>query len=106
MGKCCAEDIDIDDVIACINLDRGLVDGLSCDELAAVLGDIANKGNIPTATFKMARTALPSFSKVKWTDFASQFGLPADPEKLKLTLYTTPQYLLPPSYQRAMFQNA
>ncbi|KAF8238934.1 hypothetical protein L208DRAFT_169657 [Tricholoma matsutake] len=81
MPKRCTEDIVIEDVIDCINLDRGIVDGLldlTHDELAAVLG---HKGDIPTATFKMARSALPSFSTIKWADFASQYGLPTNPEK-------------------------
>ena len=109
MPKRRTEDIVIEDVIECINLDRGMVDGLldlTRDELAAVLGHIANKGDIPTATFKMARTTLPSFSLVKWTNFASQFGLPTNPEKVNFAPYSTPRCRLPPSFQKTMFQNA
>ncbi|KAF8219194.1 hypothetical protein L208DRAFT_1373583 [Tricholoma matsutake] len=109
MPKHCTEDIAVEDVIDCINLNRGIVDGLldlTRDELAAVLGHIANKGDIPTATFKMARSALPSFLTVKWADFASQYGLPTNPEKVQFTPYSTPLYCLPPSFQKTMFQNA
>jgi len=109
MPKRRTEDIVVEDVIECINLDRGMVDGLldlTHDELAAVLGHIANKGDIPTVTFKMARTALPSFSTMKWTNFASQFGLPTNPEKLNFAPYSTPRCRLPPSFQKTMFQNA
>lgn len=103
------EDIDVKNVIECINLDKGMVDGLldlNRDELAAVLGHIANEGNIPNATFKIARSTLPSFSIVKWTDFASDFGLPTNPAKVNLTCYSTPRFRLPPSFQKTMFQNS
>ena len=103
------EDIDVKNVIECINLDKGMVDGLldlNRDELAAVLGHIANEGNIPNATFKMARCTLPSFSIVKWTDLASDFGLPTNPAKVNLTRYSTPRFRLPPSFQKTMFQNS
>jgi hypothetical protein len=94
------EDIDAEEVIEGINLNKGILDGLldlNRDELAAVLAhSIANEGNISTASFKMARTALPSFSTEKWTEFALQFGQRTNPEIVILTPYSTPRFRLPP----------
>jgi hypothetical protein len=103
------EDIDAEEVIEGINLNRGILDGLldlNSDELAAVLAHIANEGNISTASFKMARTTLPSFSTEKWTEFALRFGQRTNPEIVDLTPYSTPRFRLPPSFQKIMFQNA
>lgn len=109
MTKRKVDDIDIDEVVESVDLSGGLVGGLlnlGRDELAAFIADIANKGAIPTATFKRARAALPSFSQVKWSNFAQHLGLPNDPSRLHLQSFVTPSYQLPPSLHEAMFENA
>lgn len=42
------------------------------DEIANLLGEIANQANIKTADIKRARTALPSFSGEKWSALAKK----------------------------------
>jgi hypothetical protein len=109
MVKRSREDIDVDQLIDSINMDKGLRAGvldLSSDELAALLADFANSANLPTAAFKKARTELPSFSTVKWTEYARQYGLPINASHLNLASFTTPRYRLPPSLHEAMFENA
>lgn len=79
----------VEDVAASVDLEEGnlasvdLEEGwlakfleLPGDKLAKLLGGIANHGKITTSAIKKARTSLPSFSGVKWTTFAEQFGLP------------------------------
>jgi hypothetical protein len=102
-------DIDVDDILASMNLDRGLraaVLELSQDELAAVLGELANHGNLPTSAVKKARVDLPSFSKAKWSDFALEYGLPRVASALSLGTFTTPKYRLPPSLHETILENA
>ena len=55
MAKCSHEDIDVAEIIASVNLDKGLRAGLlelTADELAALLADFANSANLPTAALK------------------------------------------------------
>jgi len=104
-----AEDIDVDDVVSCINLDKGLVHGLldlTHDELVAVLADVANKAQITNSNFKKARIDLPSFSTVKWSNFAEQYGLSPDPERVSFEAFSTPRYRLPPTFHKMMFESA
>ena len=103
------EDIYVDELINSINLDKGLRAGLSeltADELAALLADFANLANLSTAAFIKARIGLPSFSMVKWAEFAADYGLPRNPLRLELNPFTTPRYRLPPSLHETMFENA
>ena len=106
-----ADDIDVNDIISSINLNKGLVKGLldlNCDELAAVMAEIANQAEIPTATIKKTRADLPSFSTMKWSHFALQFGLPLNPMHIHYTMlqsFKTPRYRLPPSLHKVMFEN-
>ncbi|KAF8816310.1 hypothetical protein BYT27DRAFT_7277196 [Phlegmacium glaucopus] len=76
------------------------------DDLAKLLSDIANHGNIKTAAITKARTSLPSFSGAKWTDFAEKFGLPNKLENTRFEQVTTPVYSLPPSLHEIMFEAA
>jgi hypothetical protein len=102
-------DIDVDDVIASMNLDGGLLAAfkeLTEDELAVLLGELANRARLPTSAFKKARVDLTSFSKAKWSDFAPQYGLPQRTSTLTLETFTTPRYRLPPSLHETMLQNA
>ena len=104
-----SHDTDVEELVESINLDKGLIDGLlqlKPDELASLLGEVANKANLPTTTIKKFRADLPSFSVAKWTDFASQFGLNQDASLLKLDTFKTPRYYLPPSLHVIMFENA
>ena len=104
-----SHDIDVDYVLASMNLDKGLraaVLELTKDELAALLGDLANHASLPTSAFKKARVDLPSFSKAKWSDFALEYGLPQVTSSLSLETFTTPKYRLPPSLHETMLQNA
>jgi len=79
---------------------------LTPDELAALLADLANSANLPNATFKRARLDLPSFSAVKWSEFAEGYGLHEDASCLNFESFETPRYRLPPSLHQAMFENA
>jgi hypothetical protein len=109
MAKCSHEDIDVDEIIASVNLDKGLRAGLlelTADELAALLADFANSANLPTAALKKARVDLPSFSVVKWSEFAKEFGLPDNASHLGLASFKTPRYRLSPSLHEAMFENS
>jgi len=109
MTKRGREDVDVDQLIDSINLDKGLRAGvleLTADELAAVLADFANLANLPTAAIKKARVDLPSSSTVKWTEFAREYGLPLNASHLQLGSFTTPRYRLPPSLHEDMFENA
>jgi hypothetical protein len=109
MPKRTNDDIDVDDLVEAINMDRGLINGLlqfNRDELEALFAHIANEAKISTASFKKARINLPSFCDAKWSDLAPQFGLPSDIELLDLETFTTPKYYLPPSLHEAMFENA
>ena len=102
-------DIDVDDVIASMNLDRGLLAAfkeLTEDELAALLGELANRARLPTSAFKRARVDLTSFSKAKWSYFAPHYGLTEQFLTLNINLFTTPRYRLPPSLHETMLRNA
>jgi len=79
---------------------------LAPEELAKVLANIANQGRVKTAAFKKARTSLPSFSAVKWIDFAENFGLHNRLENNQFEQVTTPTYWLPPSIHEIMFEAA
>jgi len=103
--------INVDNLIQSINLDRGLLHGLSQlnhDELAILLADIANRTHIPTTTFKNARIRLPSFAALKWSNLADHFQLGAswDASLLALRRFESPRYRLPPSFHEAIFENA
>ena len=101
MTKPQAEEIDV--------VDKGLIDGLlnlTDDELVAVLADVANKAQITTVNFKKARISLPSFSTVKWSNFAEQYGLSRKPEQVRFEDFSTPRYRLPPTFHKMMFENA
>lgn len=102
-------DIDVDDVIASMNLDRGLLAAfkeLPEDELAALLGELANRARLSTSAFKKARLDFTSFSQAKWSNFARQYGLRELTSTLTLGTFTTPRYRLPPSLHDTMLQNA
>jgi hypothetical protein len=73
MGKRSHEDINVDEIIDSINLDKGLraaFSDLTPDEQAVLLADLANSANLPNATLKKTRVDLPSLSAVKWSEFA------------------------------------
>ena len=89
MTKRQAEEIDVDDVVSCVNLDEGLINGLlnlTNDELVAVLADVAKKAQIANVDFKQARMNLPS---VKWSNFAEQYGLPRNPGQVRFEDFST-----------------
>ena len=98
-----------EEVAASVNLEEGWLDKfleLPPDDLAKLLADIANHGKVKTAAFKKARTSLPSFSSVKWIDFAEKFGLHNRLENNKFEQVITPKYCLPPSIHEIMFEAA
>lgn len=102
-------DITPEDLAEEFNADKGLIDGLlefNLDELATLFGHVANVTKMPTATFKKARTQLPSFSTAKWSKFAPQFGLSPNIDRVTLDPFITPKYCLPPSLHEEMFENA
>ena len=69
---------------------------LTPDDQAALLADLANSSaNLPNATLKRARVELPSFSAVKWSEFAEESGLPEDASCLNLASFKTPRYRFP-----------
>lgn len=108
MGKS-NDDIDADDIIDSMKTDKGLRAAfaeLTHDELAVVLGDLANSANLPNAAFKTARLDLPSFSTAKWSEFAEQYGLHNDVSYLNLESFKTARYRLPPSFHQALSGNA
>jgi hypothetical protein len=89
----------IDNIIASVDLPEGWVETLLEDEnLGALLAELANRGGISNSAFKKARMGLPSFSDAKWADIAPEFGLHPDTAILQLPSFTTPVYLLPPSF--------
>ncbi|KIM72234.1 hypothetical protein PILCRDRAFT_804089 [Piloderma croceum F 1598] len=99
----------VDDVAASVDLEEGWVNKfleLPGDELAKVLGDIANHGKIKTAAIRKARSSLPSFSGPRLTDFAGRFGLPNSLENTEFEPVVTPVYNLPPSVHEIMFEAA
>ena len=73
------------------------------EDLAKLLGHIANRGNIKTAAIEKARTSLPSFSD---TDFADNFVFPDTLENNRFERVVTPIYSLPPSVHEIMFEAA
>ena len=76
------------------------------DELAKLLGDIANHGKIKTAAISKARISLPSFSGAKWTDLAKQFGFPNTLDNDRFEQVVIPIYSLPPSVHELIFKAA
>ncbi len=98
-----------EEVAASVNLEEGwlakLLD-LPPDELAWLLGDIANLGKIKTAAIKKARISIPLFSDAKWSDSAESFGLPDTLENNPFEQVVTPVYWLPPSFHEIMFETA
>ena len=98
-----------EEVAASVDLEEGWLDKLlelPKDELAKLLGDIANHGKVKTAAIRMVRTSLPSFSGAKWIDFAERFGLPDRLENNRFERVVTPVYRLPPSVHEIMFEAA
>jgi len=77
---------------------------METDDLARLLGEIANRGKVKTAAIKKARTSLPSFSGAKWRPFADSFPDTLDNNLLVQVL--TPVYWLPPSTHEVMFETA
>ena len=109
MAKRGRHDIDVDEIIDSMNLKEGLrsaVLELTPDQLTALLADLANSANLSTAAFKKARVDLPSFSTVKWSQFAAELKLPRTPSLLRLVSFQTPRYRLPLSLHQVMFENA
>jgi hypothetical protein len=98
-----------EEVAALVKLEEGWLHqllALSKDDLAKLLADIANHGNIKTAKIKKARTSLPLFSGTKWGPFAESFGLPDTLDSCPFEQVSTPVYFLPPSIHETMFQAA
>lgn len=94
-----------EELAASVKMEEGWLDellALSKDDLAKLLADIANHGNIKTAEIKKAR----SFSGAKWRPFAESFGLPDTLDSNPFEQVSTPVYCLPPSIHEAMFQAA
>lgn len=101
--------VDSEDVAVSVDLEEGWINKfleLTQDELAKVLADIANHGKIKTAAIKKARTSLPSFCGVEWTDFAQEFGLAEKVADHEFEPVVTPVYSLPPSVHEIMFEAA
>lgn len=102
-------DIDIEDVIQSVDLEEGWMQKLlevDDEELALIIGDLANQSNLTNKSIKKARTTLPSFCTEKWADFARRVDLPTDPEYLGLEFFKTPVYQLPPSFHEAVVENS
>lgn len=76
------------------------------EQLTLLVAEIANQRHIDTRSFKKARMDLPSFSSVRWTEFATKAGFPESPDDLPLHLFTTPVYNLPPSFHKLIFENS
>jgi hypothetical protein len=57
------------------------------EQLILIISQIANKANIDNKSIKEARTELPSFSAVKWDNFAVGAGLSKDPRYLELEYF-------------------
>ena len=99
----------LEDVAVSVDVEAGWLDKfleLSGDDLAKLLGEIANLGKIKTVAIKKARTNLPSFSGAKWIDFAENFGLHDTLENNQFEQVVTPAYCLPPSVHEIMFEAA
>src|SRR5258708_24433981 len=76
------------------------------EQLALVIGHLADKGNIDNRSIKRARTQLPSFSTEMWADFAAGVDLPEEPRNLNLGSFHTPAYQLPPSFHKAVLEGS
>ena len=101
--------VDLHEDAVSVDLREGWMEkllALDKDNLASILVDLANKGDISNSTFEGVRTTLPSFSAPNWVDFAEQFGLPSDFESLALEHFVTPSYPLPPSFHGAIIENS
>jgi hypothetical protein len=79
---------------------------MTTDERVTLLADFANLANIPNTDIRKARSELPSFSTVKWTEYAEKHNLPLNASYLVPPPFTTPQYRLPPSFHATMLENA
>lgn len=91
-----------EEVAASADLEEGWLDKfleLPTDELAKLLGHIANHGKVKTAAIKMARTT-------KWIVFAERFGLRDRLEDNRFERVVTPVYRLPPSVHEIVFEAA
>jgi hypothetical protein len=98
-----------EEVAASVDLEAGWLQkflSLPPDELAKLLGEIANQGKIKTAAIKTARTSLPSFSGAKWVDFAERFGISDMHNPDDFDQVVTPDYWLPLSFHETMFETA
>jgi hypothetical protein len=87
----------VENMTSSVDLEEGWLDKLlelPGDELANLLGDIANHGKIKTAAIRKARIGLPSFSGAKWSDFTEQFGFPDELENNQFEQVVTPVYTL------------
>jgi hypothetical protein len=76
---------------------------MTTDDLAMLLGEIANHGKVKTSAIKKARTGLPSFSGTK---FLETFGFPSTLDNDLFERVSTPVYWLPPSIHEIMFEAA
>ena len=74
-------------------------------DLAYILAALANAGNISASQIKKARIG-PSFSAVKWTEVAPQFGLSDDLTTAKFDSYPITPVLLPPSFHETIAEAA
>lgn len=98
-----------EEVEASVKLEDGWLDKfltMTTDNLARLLGEIANHGKVKTSAIKKARTSLPSFSGAKWRPFAETFGFPATLDNDLFEQVSTPVYWLPPSIHEIMFEAA
>lgn len=99
--KCQKRKATVEDTEVSVDLEEGWVAKLlelPGDELAKLIGDIANHEKIKIAAIKNARISLPSFSGVKWQNFAEAFG--------RFERVVAPVYRLPPSVHEIMFAAA
>jgi len=93
-----------EEVEASVELEDGRLDKfltMTTDDLARLLGEIANHGKVKTSAIKKARTGLPSFSGAEWRAFAITFGFPSTLDNDLFERASTPVYWLPPSIHRS-----
>lgn len=98
-----------EEVETSVDLEDGWLDKfltMTTDDLARLLGEIANHGNVKTSAIKKARTSLPSFSGAKWRPFAETFGFPATFDNDLFERVSTPVYWLPAPIHEIMFEAA
>ena len=100
---------DISDAIDLVDLEDGWMKkvlDIDTESLALILCELFNQGRITNKRIKTGRISLPSFSKGKWDQLASSFGLLEDPEDIDLDSFFAPIYQLPPSFHTANFESA